>query len=222
MKWYSHETYKTHKENIKLYSKGVGKYYETVVKVANTYNREYPAIGILDINDLVSAGNLGLCQAWGKIDWEEITNADNPDAKLWTFITNRIKWEIRREIDKHSSFIKLPINKQEQERILNEYDDTDKSFVTLFPNFFDTAFLDYSEEMRPWDQERLLDILNPLLSKYIQNYKHEEILKLSYGIDTIDDKPMSIKALAERYGMSEIGIKKIKSRFDGKIKQSRG
>ena len=217
MKWYSHPTYKAHQENIKLFSQGVGRYYKGVIQVANTFNREYPSIGILDINDLISAGNIGLLEAWNKIDWEEITNAPEPDAKLWKFLKIRIKGEIRREIDRHSSFINLPINKQEQQRKMANYNDPSKVFVSLFPNFFDTAFPDYSEEMRPWDQEQLGDLLDDIFTKYIKDHKHQEILKLSYGIDTIDDRSVSVKELAKRFNMSEIGIKKIRSRSIDKL-----
>ena len=215
MKWYSHPTYIAHKKAIVHYNKGIGKYYEWVIKIANQFNREYASIGVLDVNDLIAAGNIGLVNAWNKIDWEIIGNSTEPDASLWSYIKKRIKWEIRREIDKHSQHISTPINKVEKMRKNMSFED--QIFCDLFPNFFDTAFPDYIENMRPWDQEQLTDVLNSLIDKYIHNHKHQEILKLSYGIDTIDDKPVAIKQLAERFNMSEIGIKKIRSRSLAKL-----
>ena len=218
MKWYSHPTYKAHQENIKQFSKGVGRYYKGVIQIANTFNREYASIGILDINDLISAGNIGLLEAWNNIDWEKITESDCPEAKLWSFIKIRIKGEIRREIDKYSSFINLPINKQEQQRKLSQYDDASKVFVTLFPNFFDTAFPDYAEEMRPWDQERLGDLLDDIFFNYIREHEHREILKLSFGIDTIDDKPMSLKDIALKFDTTPNYINQVKRRSIKKLR----
>ena len=197
MKWYSHPTYKAHQQNIKDYSKGVGKYYSWVVTIANSFNREYASIGVLDINDLISAGNYGLCASWNKINWDEIAEAPEPDAQLWSFLKKRIKWEIRREIDKYSTHIKVPRRKLEEMR--KEMSFEDQIFVDLFPTFFDTHFAEYSEEMRPWDQEQLLDVLNDVISKYIPNHKHQDILKLRFGIDTVDDKPVAQKLIAEKY-----------------------
>ena len=136
-------------------------------------NFHYSAIGILDINDLVQAGHLGLLKAWDKIDWEQILESDAPEAKLWKFLKTRIKWEIRREIDKNASFMKLPINRQERGRNTGNY--VDNIFVTMFNSFFDHAFFDYIDEIRPWDQEELLDLLNKVIPKYIFNHKHQEL-----------------------------------------------
>ena len=108
MKWYSHPTYIAHKKAIKNYDKGIGRYYEWVIKIANQFNREYASIGVLDVTDLIAAGNIGLVNAWNKIDWEMISNSTEPDAQLWSYIKKRIKWEIRREIDNYSTHIKVP------------------------------------------------------------------------------------------------------------------
>ena len=215
MKWYSHPTYVAHKENIKLYDKGVGKYYEWVIKIANSFNREYASIGVLDVNDLISAGNLSLLQAWNTIDWEMISNSPEPDAQLWSYIKKRIKWGIRREIDKYSQHISIPINKLESMRKHLSFED--QIFCDLFPKFFDTAFPEYVENMRPWDQEQLLGLLNDLISKYIPNYHHQQILKLSFGIDTIDDKPMPQKQIAEKFDLTQSNIQNIKHRCIKKL-----
>ena len=216
MKWYSHPTFIAHKKAIEHYNKGIGRYYEWVIKIANTFSRDYSAVGALDVNDLIQSGHLGLVQAWQKIDWDRIANSGNPEAELWSYLKKRIKWSIRREIDKHGAFIKIPRREIEEARAnLNA---TDKALVDLFPKFFDDQFPNYVDHIRPWDQEQLLDLLNDLISNYIRNHNHQEILKLSYGIDTIDDKPIPIKKLAERFSMSEIGIKKIKSRSIEKLR----
>ena len=130
MKWYSHETYKAHQIAIKNYNKGIGVYYQWVIKLANQFNREYASIGVLDINDLISAGNMGLVQAWSKIDWERITESPNAEAELWSYLKKRIKWSIRREIDNYGAFIKIPRRDIEDAR-KNLYA-TDKALCRYF------------------------------------------------------------------------------------------
>lgn len=216
MKWYSHPTNVVHKDFIKHHTKGVGRYYPWVIKIANQFNREYASIGALDVNDLIQAGNLGLLQAWNSVDWEMIENAPEPDAQLWSYIKKRIKWAIRREIDKYSQHISIPINKIEKMRKHLSFED--QIFCDLFPNFFDDQFPEYVEEIRPWDQEQLLDILNELIAKYILNHNHQQILKLSFGIDTIDDKPMPQKEIAEKFRTTQSNIQNIKHRCIAKLK----
>ena len=213
MKWYSHETYKAHQLAVENYKKGVGRYYKWVIRLANQYNREYASIGVLDINDLISAGHVGLLQAWNKLDWELITAADEPDAHLWSYLKKRIKWSIRREIDKYSQHIATPINKIEKQR--NEASYEDQIFVDLFPQFFDTAFPDLIEEMVPWKEIQLGEIMDDILLTYIKDYKHIQILRFAYGLDC---NQLSIKDIANKFDMSEIGVKKVKARSIEKLR----
>ena len=208
MKWYSHETYKAHQTAIKHYNRGIGVYYSWVIKIANQFNREYASIGVLDINDLISAGNFGLIQVWHKIDWDRITESPNPEAELWSYLKKRIKWAIRREIDSHGAFIKIPRREIEDAR-KNMYA-TDKALVDIFPQFFGETFPDYVEDFEPWDNIRLGELMDDLLLTYIKDYKHIQILRFAYGLDT---EKLSIKEIANKFDMSEIGVKKVKSKI---------
>ena len=215
MKWYSHPTYIAHKNNIKKYNKGVGRYYEWVIKLANQFNREYAAIGVLDVNDLIMAGHRGLLESWQKIEWEMIESSDNPDAQLWSYIKKRIKWSIRREIDNYSTHIKVP------RRILTEMRKNmkfeDQIFCDLFPKFFDTSFPDLVDEIHPWDALQLGELIDDYLYSNVKNIDHVEILRARYGIDR--HKPATAKELAEKYRTSEKYIGLIISRLKSKLKQ---
>lgn len=214
MKWFSLPTYKRHEEDIKCYTRGVGRYYEWVIRLANQFNREYASIGILDVNDLIQAGHEGLIKAWSAVDWDMIAESTEPDAQLWNFIKKRIKWGIRREIDNHSTHIKVPRRVLTEMRTNMKFED--QIFVDLFPQFFDAQFPAMIEEIHPWDSLRLGELIDDYLYANVKNADHVEILRASYGIDR--DKPMSIKELATKYRMSEIGIKKAKSRLIEKLK----
>ena len=213
MKWYSHPTYRKHQFDIKHYNRGIGRYYEWVLKIANTFSRGYDSIGVLNVNDLVQAGHIGLVEAWANIDWERIHNSGNPDAELWSFLKRRIKGSIRREIDNNGAFIKIP--RRDIENCRKNLNATDKILVNLFPQFFDAQFPNMIEEITPWDQLELADVIDDYMIKTIKNADHREIVKAMYGIDI---QKRSVKELAEKYRMSEISIKKIRERTIKKLR----
>ena len=216
MKWFSMPTYKRHQEDIKCYTRGVGRYYEWVIKLANSYNREYASIGILDINDLIQAGHVGLLQAWNGIEWDKIEASSNPEAQLWGYIKKRIKWAIRREIDKYSQHIALPINKLENMRNHQEYED--QIFCHLFPKFFDQAFPNLVDEPMPyWESEVLGEIIDDHLYANFKVVDHVEILRARYGIDR--EKPASAKELANKYRTTEAYIGQVINRMKNKLKK---
>ena len=209
MKWYLHKHHKQHLEDLKVKRQDpLETYYPWVSQIANQFPKDEVAIGSLNLQDLTQAGYLGLIDAYDKLDHTR------GQAEKWTYIKKRIKWAIRREIDKHGSFIATPINKLEERR--NALASSDKILVDTFPQFFaeELFFDDYA--IGSWDNEQLGILLDDYLYSNYKNTDHIEILRASYGIDR--DKKMSIKELASKYRKSEIGIKKIKSRLIGKLK----
>ena len=214
MKWFSLPTYKKHEEDIKCYTRGVGRYYEWVIRLANQFNREYAKIGILDLNDLIQSGHIGLMQAWNNIDWDKIAGAEHPDAALWAFLKKRIKYAIRREIDNYGQHIRVPRRDIEASRKM--FKGPEKIFATLFPQFFDTQFPALVEEMHPWDALCLGEVIDEYLYSNIKNIDHVEILRASYGIDR--DKRATAKELAEKYRTTSSYIGVVNARL---IKQLR-
>ena len=213
MKWYSHQTYIAHKKAIEHYDKGIGRYYEWVIKIANSFSRDYSAVGALDVNDLIQSGHLGLVQAWQKIDWDRIAESGNPDAELWSYLKKRIKWSIRREIDKHGAFIKIP--RREIEEARKNITATDKALVDLFPKFFDAQFPNYITEITPWDQLQLYDFLDDLMIEYLTP-EEKTILELFYGLDGV--KRMNAQQIAEYQKVTKRSIENKKLRAIKKLK----
>ena len=70
-----------------------------------------------------------------------------------------------------------------------------KLFVDIFPQFFGENFPDYVEEFEPWDNIRLGELMDDILLTYIKDYKHIQILRFAYGLDT--DK-LPIKEIANK------------------------
>ena len=44
-------------------------YFKMASKIANSYSKDYSAIGVMNINDLNQEGYLALLTAWKNIDW---------------------------------------------------------------------------------------------------------------------------------------------------------
>ncbi len=208
MKWYLHKHHQMHITDIKV-KRGddMELYYPYVLQIANTFPRDGVAIGALNLQDLVQFGYIGLIDAWNKLDHDR----DQPEK--WSYIKKRIKWAIRRGIDKNGSFIARPINKLEVDR--NNLLAADKTLVDAFPKFFmelePGAWDNYS-----WDNLRLADIIDDYLYDNFNNADHINILKACFGMDM--PKRMTYKELAKKYRMSEIGIRKVKERMISKLR----
>ena len=218
MKRYNNRNYIAFKKDLKvLREDDLKNYYEYVIQIANTFPRDSIAIGILDITDLIQAGNVGLVEAWNRVDWDLINESPNPNGQLWSFLKKRIRFAIRQEIDKHGAFIKVP------ERVLRDHKKNltgiDKILVNTFPKFWDHETV-FQEDYSDWNNEQLGLLLDDIIYDNIKSHNHQQILKLSFGVDTLDNKSVSIKKIAKMYNLSEIGVKKIKQRSIDKIKEN--
>ena len=211
MKWYSHRLHQIHLADVKVKREDpLEIYYPWVIQIANTFTRDAIAIGALNLQDLVQAGYVGLLEAWDNID------EDRDQAQKWSFIKKRIKGNIRREIDNYGTFIKVPRRALEEHR--KELTAIDKVLVNTFPKFFD-MIVPEAEEILSWERVRLEELIDDYLYYNFPNKTHVNILKDSFGIDR--DKKLSLKELASQYDLTEIAIKKIKSRMIDKIREDK-
>ena len=212
MKWYSHALHKKHLNDIKV-QRGdeIEMYYPYVIQIANTFARDSVAIGALNFQDLVQSGYVGLVEGWAKLDHDR----DQPEK--WSFLKKRIKWAIRREIDNHGAAIKIPrVELEESRRNLTSID---KLLVNSFPKFFKEIEPANEVDITPYAIDRLSLIIDDYLYSNFKNIDHVEILKALFGIDR--EKKSSIKDLAQKYNMSDVGIKKIRERMIKKLRNEK-
>ena len=209
MKWYSHRLHKFHTNDMKV-KRGdpLEVYYPWVIQIANTFTRDAVAIGALNLQDLIQAGYLGLLEAWDNVDEER------DQAQKWSFIKKRIKFTIRREIDNHGAFIKVPRRALEDHR--KHLTSIDKILVNAFPKFFEVILFN-TEEVSSWESVQLGELIDDYLYTNFNNYDHIEMLRAFYGIDR--DERSTIKELAAEYGISEEAVRKAKSRLINKLKK---
>ena len=113
MKKYNIQNYIRYKEDVKTSIANLeGKFYdeytrdELIVKfmplvenLARKFSTSQQASGVLSINDLLQIGNEGLVKAVDKIDWSMIDESPDVEKTLKSFLSKRIKGNIRRRID---------------------------------------------------------------------------------------------------------------------------
>ena len=213
MKWNNRRNSLAYLADLKV-SRGheLDNYYQYVIQIANTFTRDSAAIGILDNSDLIQAGNIGLIEAWAKVDWELIESSPNPQAQLWSFLKKRIKFAIRREIDSNGTFIKIPRRQLEGHR--KDLTSVDKILVSVFPKFFDRGLVEFVWDGSSYQNERLGELLDDIIYNTIRSADHRIILGLCYGLDC--DK-MSHVDIANKFRTTISNIQNIKYRCIKKL-----
>ena len=162
----------------------------------------------MSILDLIQEGNVNLIKAVDRIDWEKITESEDQEKTMKSFLSKRIKGGIRREIDKNRGQMRLP------EHVTNEIRKNfgkDKKAVAMFFNSIflsidsvredDDMFMQIEDKSEPYNQEFLNMYLTSLLKQHL-NDKEFNVLRLSYGLDC--DKH-SAKQIADYLGIEGSG-----------------
>ena len=171
MKKYNVSNYVRYKEDLKAsmpdqnnYSnlsrnKLIIKFMPLVENLARKFSTTQQASGVLSINDLLQIGNEGLIRAVDKLDWELLKESDDIEKTLKSFLSKRIKGNIRRRIDMMRGDIRIPEHK------LNEIRNNpqDKKMVAMF---FNSVFLSIDAQITNDDDENMMyqvDLINQSL-----------------------------------------------------------
>ena len=177
------------------------KFLPLVENLARKFSTAQQASGVMDITDIIQEGSKGLIQAVDKIDWETISNSEDKDKTIKSFLSKRIKGSIRRGIDINRGTMRIPEHRINEMRKSN---DSDKKAVEEFFNsiFISLdALVDNSDNT--YDVPDNIKSYNPdLLSSYIMSLlwvhlsdKEAEVIILSYGLNC--DR-MPAKEIAEK------------------------
>ncbi len=164
------------------------KFLPLVESLARKFSTTQQASGVLSINDLLNEGGVGLTLAVDKISWETIDISDDKEKTLKSFLSKRIKGQIRRAIDMKRGDIRIPEHKLNEIRNNPE----DNKMVAMF---FNSVFSSIDE--KPRDENPIYEIPDKskqynihLLNAYLlglmkDNLTHEqsEVIRLSYGLD---------------------------------------
>ena len=61
-----------------------------VENLARKFSTSQQAIGVMTINDLIQEGCYGLCAGADRIDWNTISEANDPEKTLKSFLSKKI------------------------------------------------------------------------------------------------------------------------------------
>ena len=222
MKKYNVPNYIRYKEDIKAtmpdqndYSKlsrdeMIVKFMPLVENLARKFSTTQQASGVLSINDLLQIGNEGLVRAVDKLDWEMLNESEDIEKTLKSFLSKRIKGNIRRRIDMQRGDIRIPEHK------LNEIrkNPQDKTMVAMF---FNSVFLSIDAQVLNDDDENMMHqvedksepyniqfmnvYLKGLMQKHLTGNEYE-VLRLSYGLDCDKHSAKEIASILNIEGVS--------------------
>jgi len=222
MKKYNVSNYVRYKEDLKVsmpddsayssYTRDelIIKFMPLVENLARKFSTTQQASGVLSINDLLQIGNEGLIRAVDKLDWEMLEDSDDIEKTLKSFLSKRIKGNIRRRIDMMRGDIRIPEHK------LNEIrnNPNDKKMVAMF---FNSVFLSIDAQVTNDDDENLLYqvpdksepyniqlmnvYLKGLMEKHLSGNEYE-VLRLSYGLDCDKHSAKEIASILNIQGVS--------------------
>ena len=213
MKKYNQDNYNRYRKDLKKSQPNNKKYSEytrdeliikfmpLVENLARKFSTSQQATGIMSVNDLIQFGHFGLIKAIDKIIWKTIYEASDPEKRLKSFLSKRIKGAIRRSIDSTRGTMRIPEHKLNEMRKSNG---NDKNLMSLYYNSVFTSL----EEMLSDENNMVYEIpdksdevnnetLNSYLLDLLKNNLSEKenmILKLSYGLDC---EKHSAKQIAE-------------------------
>ena len=180
-----------------------------VENIARKFATSQQASGVMSILDLIQEGNVNLIKAVDRIDWDKMSESEDQEKTMKSFLSKRIKGGIRRAIDINRGQMRLP------EHITNEIRKNfgkDKKMVAMF---FNSIFLSIDagsrddedmlyqieDQSEPYNQEFLNMYLTSLLKQHLDD-KEFHVLRLSYGLDC--DKH-SAKEIAKYLGIEGSG-----------------
>lgn len=181
-----------------------------VENLARKFSTSQQASGVLSINDILQIGNEGLVKAVDKLDWTKLSLSDDIEKTLKSFLSKRIKGNIRRRIDMARGDMRIPEHK------LNEIRSNPKD-KTMVAMFFNSIFLSIDAQVNDDDDNMMYQIPDesepyniPLMNVYLKSLmkKHlndteYEVLRLSYGLDCDKHSAKDIAKLLNIKGISD-------------------
>ena len=145
MKNYNVQNYIRYKEDVKQSIERIeGKFWdeytreELIIKflplvenLARKFSTSQQASGVMDITDLIQEGSAGLAAAVDRIIWSTIIEAEDPEQRLKSFLSKRIRGAIRRRIDINRGSMRIPEHKLNE---IRKNFGEDKKAVEMFFN----------------------------------------------------------------------------------------
>ncbi|MEN8836173.1 MAG: sigma-70 family RNA polymerase sigma factor [Polaribacter sp.] len=239
MKKYNIQNYIRYKDDVKKTTARIGdkiwseytrdelivKFLPLVENIARKFSTTQQASGVLTINDLIQEGSVGLIHAVNKLDDTRLSESEDIEKTLKSFLSKRIKGAIRRAIDINRGNIKIPEHKLIE---IRKTEGDDKKIVRMFFNsvFYsveqineqnDNQIFEIPDKSEPYNIVLLNTYLLGLMKTYL-NDKEYEVLRMSYGLDCDKIPAKQIAKILNLEGVSNfVRISQIKKNAIDKL-----
>jgi len=199
------------KEHYSLYDRDqlITIFMPLVENLARKFATSQQASGVMAITDMIQEGHLNLIKAVDRIDWDKISESEDSEKTLKSFLSKRIKGGIRRAVDTNRGQMRLP--EHVTNSIRKNFGKDKKAVAMFFNSIFlsidagtrddDDLFLQIEDKSEPYNQVFLNMYLTSLLKQHLIDREYE-VLRLSYGLDC--DKH-SAKEIASKLGIEGSG-----------------
>ena len=187
-----------------------------VISIAKSYQNQG-----MEMADLISEGNYGLCKAIEKFDWDK-------DIKFNTYAVFWIKQAIIQSLNENARNIRLPVNiileEQKSKKELKE-DSASKieqpHTISIHQTFNDEGdeLLDILSDVNVKQPDFNLmdpdksDIINKILNKLDEREK--TIIKYYFGLD---GQPLNLEHIGEELNLSKERVRQIKEKALKKLR----
>lgn len=180
-----------------------------VENISRKFSTTQQASGVMTIMDLIQEGSSGLTKAVDRLDLSLLEESPDQEKTIKSFLSKRIRGQIRRAIDINRGDMRIPEHKLNE---IRRNFGKDKKMVAMF---FNSIFLSIddkpadNEDMvyqipdksEPYNMNMLNIYLDSILKKYLTE-KEYQVLTLSYGLHSDKHSAKEIAKLLNIEGSS--------------------
>ena len=180
-----------------------------VENLAKKFSTSQQASGVMDILDMIQDGNASLIQAVDKLDYNSLSQSEDQEKTLKSFLSKRIKGGIRRAVDINRGDIRIPEHKLNE---IRRNFGKDRKMVEMFfnsiflsidekPNQDENMAYQIPDKSEPYNMHLLNIYLKGLMKKHLEENEYQ-VLRLSYGLDCDKHDAKTIAAILQISGSS--------------------
>lgn len=202
------------------------KFLPLVENLARKFSTSDAASGVMNVDDFIDIGNIGLIKAVDKIVWAQIMQSNDPEKTLKSFLAKRIRGAIRRGIDINRSAMRIPEHKLNDIRKGFEHDEDKQAmfynsmFVSIDEQYGDNMYMQIPDESEdPLKIEVLHQkILNTMLKHLTEKEFH--IVRYSFGLGCNKKSAKQIAEILDIKGSSSyVRVSQLKKQALDKLKK---
>lgn len=166
------------------------KFMPLVEHIAKSFPTTETSSGVMNLEDLIQEGAIGLIKAVDRLDVEFAESKDRPETSIKSFFSKRIKGAIRRGVDSNRAGMRIPEYKISEIRKSNG---EDRELVKIFftsvfksiddhENDQDNRYYNIPDRNTEYNVEMLNSVILSLMKSVLDKDEYD-VVRMSYGLD---------------------------------------